>query len=327
MRGATRVYFASDIHGSEVTWRKFVNAAAFYEANVLVFGGDLMGKLLVPVVSEDGAYRARVYGEDHELDADGLPAFTEWLGRIGAYWKVMDREEYEHARDLPVVQEELFRSLAAERLARWLDRAEDRLAGTGVRMFLTGGNDDEPAVLEVLEDHVGDGVVACEGRVIELDGEHTMVTVGWSSPTPWNTWREAKEDDLAAMIDEVVEAVPDVGRCVFNFHCPPKDTPIDTCAELALPDPATGEDALPTVVRIGGRVKTTGGGSSAVREAIERYQPVAGLHGHIHESGGRFRIGRTPCFNPGSEYSQGTLRGWMVGLRGGEMTAHQAMSG
>ncbi|HXJ64574.1 MAG TPA: metallophosphoesterase [Actinomycetota bacterium] len=327
MRGATRVYFASDIHGSEVAWRKFVNAAAFYDAHVLVFGGDLMGKQLVPVVGGAGGYQARVYGEDHAFEEDGLGPFTEWLGRIGAYWKVMDREEYEHARDLPDVQAELFRDLAAERLAAWLDRAEDRLAGTGIRMFLTGGNDDEPTVLGVLEAHRGDRVVACEGRVVDLDGEHTMVTVGWSSPTPWNTWREANENDMAAMIEEAVADVPDVGRCVFNFHCPPKDTPIDTCAELTLPDPATGEDALPTVVRIGGRVKTTGGGSSAVREALERYQPVAGLHGHIHESGGRFRIGRTQCFNPGSEYAQGTLRGWMVGLRGGDLTANQAMSG
>ena len=153
-----------------------------------------------------------------------------------------------------------------------------------------------------------------------------MVTVGWSTPTPWDTPREAPEEAIAAMIEEAVAGVPDIGRCVFNFHCPPKDTPIDTCAELTTPgDPESSE--LPTVVRIGGRVRTTGGGSSAVREALERYQPVVGLHGHIHESGGRFRIGRTQCLNPGSEYAQGVLRGWMVGLRGGSLTAHQHMSG
>ena len=323
MRGATRVYFASDIHGSEVAWRKFVNAATFYDAHVLVFGGDLMGKLLVPIVVEGGVHRARVFGEDHEFGADGLGAFTEWLERIGAYWQVMDHEAYEAALDDPTAQAGMFRELAAARLSAWLERAEDRLAGTGVRMFVTGGNDDEPEVLEVLERHEGEHVVACEGRVVDLDGEHTMVTVGWSSPTPWDTWREATEDDLAAMIDERVAPIADLGRCVFNFHCPPKDTPIDTCAELPMAD---GEQ-LPTVVRIGGRVRTTGGGSAAVRDALSKYQPVAGLHGHIHESGGRFRMGRTQCFNPGSEYGQGVLRGWMIGLRGGELTAHQAMSG
>src|SRR5437764_9136777 len=136
MRGATRVYFASDVHGSDVAWRKFVNAAAFYDAHVLVFGGDLMGKQLVPIVEERGIHRARVHGEDHEFGADGLGPFTDWLGRIGAYWRVMDRATYEYAREVPVVQEELFRDLARARLSAWLERAEDRLAGTSVRMFV-----------------------------------------------------------------------------------------------------------------------------------------------------------------------------------------------
>jgi Icc-related predicted phosphoesterase len=327
MRGATRIYFASDIHGSDVAWRKFVNAAKFYEAHVLVFGGDLMGKQLVPIVEEDGVHRARVHGEDHEFDPDGLVPFTEWLARMGAYWRVMDRDEYEHAREVPAVQHELFRELARTRLSAWLERAEDRLAGTGVRMYLTGGNDDDPEVLDVLDSHDDEHVVPCEGRVVEIDGQHTMVTVGWSSPTPWDTRREATEEDLATMIEETVAAVPDVGRCVFNFHCPPKDTPIDTCAEIAAFDPETATHQPPTVVRMGGRVRTTGGGSSAVGDAIRRYQPVVGLHGHIHESGGRFRIGRTQCFNPGSEYAQGVLRGWLVGLRDGRLTAYQSTSG
>ena len=324
MRGATRVYFASDVHGSDVAWRKFVNAAGFYGADVLVFGGDLMGKQLVPIVQENGAYRAHVHEEAHEFGADGLPPFTDWLARMGAYWRVLDREEYEHARDVPSVQEDLFREAARMRLAEWLERAEDRLTGTGIRMYLTGGNDDEPSVLEVLEAHDGEHVVSAEGRVVELDGEHTMITVGWSSPTPWNTWREAAEEDLAAMIQEQASGVPDLGRCVFNLHCPPKDTPIDACAELAV-DPDGRE--LPQVVRIGGRVKMTGGGSSAVRDAVHRFQPLVGLHGHIHESAGRFRLGRTQCFNPGSEYTQGVLRGWIVALRGGRLAAYQHTSG
>ncbi|MBD0289951.1 MAG: metallophosphoesterase, partial [Thermoleophilia bacterium] len=45
-----RIFYAGDIHGSERLWRKFLNAAAFYEADVLVLGGDLTGKILVPLV-------------------------------------------------------------------------------------------------------------------------------------------------------------------------------------------------------------------------------------------------------------------------------------
>ena len=116
--------------------------------------------------------------------------------------------------------------------------------------------------------------------------------------------------------------MPDVGRCVFNLHCPPKDTPIDTCLKLEV---RPGE--LPRPIREGGRFVTTGGGSVAVREAIERYQPLVGLHGHIHESGGRFRIGRTQTFNPGSEYVQGVLQGVIVSLKGGRLVSYQHTQG
>jgi Icc-related predicted phosphoesterase len=285
-----------------------------------------MGKLLVPIVRENGSYRAHHAGEDHEFGDDGLPKFTAWLARTGSYWRVMDREAYEHAKAVPLAQEELFRDAARERLSAWLELAEERLAGTQVRLFLTGGNDDEPGVLELMEEHRSDRVVPCEGSVVDLDGEHTMITVGWSSPTPWDTWREAREDDLAAMIDEQAATVPDQGRCVFNLHCPPKDTPLDTCVALRAPD-GEGSGELPEPIRIGARFQWTGGGSTAVREALRRYQPLVGLHGHIHESPGRFRMGRTQCFNPGSEYAQGQLRGWILTLRHGSLGVYQHTAG
>ena len=183
---------------------------------------------------------------------------------------------------------------------------------------MTGGNDDEPAVLETLEQHRGDHVVASEGRLVDLDGEHTMITVGLSTVTPWDTPREASEEEIARAIEAAVTAVPDVGRCVFNLHCPPKDTPIDTCLKLEV---RPGE--LPRPIREAGRFVTTGGGSLAVKEAIKRYQPLVGLHGHIHESGGRFRIGRTQTFNPGSEYVQGVLQGVIASLKKGKLVSYQ----
>jgi Icc-related predicted phosphoesterase len=320
----TRVFFAADLHGSQPTFRKFVNAARFYDVDALVFGGDLMGKAMVPIVPHNGRYRARFQGRDHEFDPDGLGAFTKSVELPGFYWQVLDADGYANAKGDPLVQKGLFQNLAAARLSEWIAFAEERLAGTPIRMFLTGGNDDEPAVLDVLDAHDGDRVVACEGRLVELDDEHTMLTVGLSTVTPWDTPREASETEIAAAIETEVAKVPDVGRAVFNFHCPPKDTPIDTCLKLTEPE-HPGD--LPQPVREGGRFVTIGGGSTAVREAVERYQPVVGLHGHIHESGGRFRVGRTRCFNPGSEYLQGTLAGWIVALKGGRLTAHQHTSG
>lgn len=323
----TRIFFASDIHGSEVTFRKFVAAAAFYGTDALVFGGDLMGKAFVPIVLDAGVrYRAHFGGEDRVLDPDGLGPFVREVERAGFYSKVMDPDEYASARGDPLAQRGLFIEAARERLSAWLAYAEDRLAGTGVRAYLTGGNDDEPGVLDVLDAHAGDVAVACEGRLVDLDGEHSMITVGWSTPTPWDTPREASEERMAAMIETEVARVPDVSRCVFNLHAPPKDTPIDTCLKLE-PTDGLGPGELPKPDRSGGRFHYIGGGSAAVRDAIKRFQPAVALHGHVHESGGRFRLGRTQCFNPGSEYVQGTLRGWIVSLRGGKLASYQHTSG
>ena len=318
----TRIFFAADIHGSQVTFRKFLAAGAFYGVDALVFGGDLMGKALVPILRTNGGFHASFQGRDEEIDADGLRAFTDALEQPGFYWKVFERDEYEAVEGDPMAKHGLFHELASERLAGWIDRAEDQLQGTGIRLYLTGGNDDEPAVLETLVRHDGGHVIASEGRLVELDGEHTMITVGLSTFTPWDTPREASEEEIARTIEEAVASVPDVGRCVFNLHCPPKDTPIDTCLKLEV---RPGE--LPRPIREGGRFVTTGGGSTAVREAIERYQPLVGLHGHIHESGGRFRIGKTQTFNPGSEYVQGVLQGVIVSLRGGRLVSYQHTQG
>jgi Icc-related predicted phosphoesterase len=319
---ATRVFFAADIHGSQITFRKFLAAADFYGVDALVFGGDLMGKALVPIVRANGGFHATFQGRVEQFDADGFDAFTRALEQPGFYWKVFDRDEYEAVEQDPLAKHGLFHELASERLAGWIDRAEDALRGTRVRLYLTGGNDDEPSVLETLDRHDGDRVVASEGRLVELDGEHTMITVGLSTPTPWDTPREASEEEIARAIDEAAAVVPDVSRCVFNLHCPPKDTPIDTCLKLEV---RPGE--LPRPIREAGRFVTTGGGSAAVREAVERYQPLVGLHGHIHESGGRFRIGRTQTFNPGSEYAQGVLQGVIVSLRRGRLVSYQHTQG
>ena len=308
----TRVFFAADIHGSQVTFRKFLAAAEFYGVDALVFGGDLMGKALVPIVRTNGGYHASFQGRDEEFEADGLDAFTRAVEQPGFYWKVFERDEYEAVEGDPMVKHGLFHELASERLAGWIERAEDTLRGTGVRLYLTGGNDDEPAVLETLDRHDGERVVACEGRLVDLDGEHTMITVGLSTPTPWDTPREASEEEIAR-VDRGGGGRGARRRAV----------------RVQPPLPAEGhpDRHLPQARGAAGRAAPADPGSGpvrhdrrrepAVREAIERYQPLVGLHGHIHESGGRFRIGRTQTFNPGSEYVQGVLQGVIVSLEAG----------
>ena len=319
----TRLFYACDIHGSEPTYRKFLNAARFYEVDALVFGGDLMGKLLIPIVRDAGhTWRARLQGLDHHItNEEQLRQFKRTLQTLGFYWQEMDPEEYREYEGKQDRIDELFDVLAKERLAQWVELAEERLARSDVRVYLCGGNDDTEEVLTALKEAPRDRVVNSENRIVEIDDEHVLVTVGYSTPTPWETPRERTEEEIAEVIEKLLTGVADPSRAVFNFHCPPLDSTLDTCMRLD----ASVWPPAPVIEK--GQPVYYGGGSRAVTEALEKYQPVVGLHGHIHESRGSVRFGRTPAFNPGSEYGEGVLRGLIVAVRGGQVVGHQFTSG
>ncbi len=320
---STRVFYASDIHGSEPTFRKFLNAARFYEVDALVFGGDLMGKLLIPIVRDGGGtWRARLQGTDRHLRSpEELDEFKKRLDTLGFYWFECDPDEYRTYEGNQARIDTKFDELAKARLAEWVSLAEERLAGTPVRVYLCGGNDDTDEVLTALDEGPQDRAMNCEGRVVEIDDEHTMVTVGFSTPTPWLTPRERSEEEIGAEIERIMAGVADPSRCVFNFHCPPLDSSIDTCMKLD----ASVWPPAPLIEK--GQPVYYGGGSRAVTEALEKYQPVVGLHCHIHEARGTVRFGRTPAFNPGSEYGEGVLRGLIVAIKGQEVVGQQFTSG
>ncbi|MCI0635697.1 MAG: metallophosphoesterase [Actinobacteria bacterium] len=320
---ATKLFYACDIHGSEPTYRKFLNAARFYEVDALIFGGDLMGKLLIPLVRDaEGTWRARLQGQDHHITSDEQMAlFKRTLQTLGFYWQEMDPEEYGAYVGQQDRIDALFDVLAKERLAEWVALAEERLAGTPVRVFLCGGNDDTDEVLSALDEGPQDRVVNAENRSVPVDDEHVVVTVGYSTPTPWETPREKSEPEIAEVIEKVMAEVPDPSRAVFNFHCPPLESSLDTCLKL---------DASvwpPTPVLENKQPVYYGAGSQSVADALQIYQPAVGLHGHIHESRGMTSYGRTPAYNPGSEYGEGVLRGLIVAIRGGEVVGHQFTSG
>jgi len=319
----TKLFYACDIHGSEPTYRKFLNAAKFYEVDALIFGGDLMGKLLIPLVRDaEGSWRARLQGQDHHITSDEqLAMFKRTLQTLGFYWQEMDPEEYGAYVGQQDRIDALFDVLAKERLAEWVVLAEERLAGTPVRVFLCGGNDDTDEVLTALDEGPQDRVVNAENRSVPVDDEHVVVTIGYSTPTPWETPRERTEPEIADAISEAMADVPDPTRAVLNLHCPPLDSSLDTCLKL---------DASvwpPTPLLENGQPVYYGAGSQAVADALQSYQPTVGLHGHIHESRGMTSYGRTPAYNPGSEYGEGVLRGLIVAIRGGEVIGHQFTSG
>ncbi len=319
---AVRIFFATDLHGSERAFRKFINAAKFYNASVLIMGGDVLGKFIIPIIKDQGRYRATVQGMTEELDTES--ELEQLQGRIaaqGAYSKVMSVEEYRAVEADPSELDRLFHELARERLAHWVDFAETRLQGTGVKCFITGGNDDFADTLEPLLREDLQCVVGCEGKEVRVTDQHTMISLGFSGPTPWKTPRETDEATLGTMIDEMAASVSDMSHCIFNLHDPPIDSTLDTCPMLDW-----DTDPPKQIVR-GGQVVMYGAGSKSVRDAIMKYQPLLGLHGHIHESSGAIKLGRTLCLNPGSEYGEGILRGALVVLVGNKVERYQLTTG
>ena len=267
----TKVFFATDVHGSERTWRKFLSAARFYGADVLVMGGDVMGKLAVPVIREkNGHYRATIHGRVEQLDTPAeVERAREVIGGLGFYDVVMEEDEYRSVRDNPAAIDELWRRLAMERLARWIELTEDRLGPAGIRCFVSGGNDDLLEVMERLPSEGTRSFAACESRVVPLDDDHVMVSLPYVNPTPWQTPREAPEEELAVMIERGVAGITDFGKVVFNFHAPPVDSTLDTCPMLdATTDP-------PSQIVRGGQPVLYGAGSTAVRAAARAVPAIA----------------------------------------------------
>jgi Icc-related predicted phosphoesterase len=297
--------------------RKFLNSAKFYGCDTLIMGGDITGKMIVPIVSRGaGEYSATLYGRQLEVHDDGLPKLRKTIADAGYYGYETTPEEMERFRADPAAVTELFGQLMHETLGRWLALADERLAGTGVRCFFAPGNDDPAFVDDILRTSAV--AVNPEEGMVDLGDGFTMISVGYSNKTPWDSPRELPEEELAAYIEKQAEAVGDTDRVIFNFHVPPHDTPID---QAALLDP----EFRP--IMKGGMPVISGVGSTAVRAALEKYQPMLSLHGHIHESRGEARIGRTLAINPGSEYSEGVLRGAIItlsrkkGVRGYQLVA------
>jgi uncharacterized protein len=320
---ATRLFFATDLHGSERTYRKFVNAGKFYGVDVIVMGGDIQGKLLIPIIKEsNGHHRATLQGRvEHYSSDEELNSLKGRLDILGFYYQIMEEDEFQALSADPKAVDKLFHDLARQRLVKWVDLAEERLNGTGIKCFVTGGNDDEWDVLTAIKREGTKSLFAIENEMVYVDDVHTMISVGLSTPTPWKTPREVSEEELGRMIEEMAVKVPDMNKAIFNFHDPPKDSTLDTCPMLDwTKDP-------PQQIQQGGQPVMYGAGSASVRAAIEKYTPMLGLHGHIHESQSVARIGRTTCINPGSEYAEGILRGCLVTFVDGEVQGYQMTSG
>jgi uncharacterized protein len=312
-----KLYYASDVHGSERCWRKFLNAGRFYGASALVMGGDLTGKAIVPVVQiSDDRWESVFLGETRTAQsAEDLATLVVAIRDNGMYPWVAARSEVQRHADDGELRDKLFARLIDEHVRRWVEMADDRLERDGIDGFVIAGNDDPWSIDAVLEE--GRRLIACEDKVVRI-GAHEMVSCAFANPTPWDSPRELTEDALYARLRELVAPLQDVSSAIFNFHAPPYDSGLDTAQKLT-------EDLTP-VFQNGAAVEIPVG-STAVREIIEEYQPLLSLHGHIHESRGSATIGRTVALNTGSDYNSGRIHGGLITLGQDEVASWQFVVG
>lgn len=315
----TRLFYATDVHGSVRTFQKFISCWKSYDVNNLILGGDITGKMVVPIVEKsNGEYESEFLGQKWTGRKGDLGELERRISIVGFYPCLVKEDEKTELDTNPQKLNEVYDRLVTERLDRWIKLAEEKLRDTGVNVYITGGNDDPPYVEQIIRS--SNFVIDPEGQVTAI-GKYEMVSLADSNPTPWKTPRECSEEDLEKKINAMISMIKDMKKCIFNFHVPPKDSTIDTAPKL------DASVSPPKYVVESGVQIMVGVGSSAVRKTIEKYQPILGLHGHIHESRGAIKIGRTLCLNPGSEYGEGILRGVIVTLKDDNVKGYQFTSG
>jgi len=300
----TKLFFATDVHGSEICWKKFVSAGKFYEVDAIILGGDMTGKAIVPIIAQGGdRYKVTLLEQESILEGqDEVDNMVRIVRDRGYYPYVTNPDEVAEISITPSRSDELFLAQVLETGRRWMEYADEKLEGTGIRCYVCPGNDDMFELDEVIA--ASKHVENVEGRLISLDDGHEMISTGWSNPTPWDTHREEEEDALQRRIEAMVGQLQDVRNAVFNLHAPPFGSGLDEAPELTKDmRPAYAGRSLISV------------GSHAVEAIVEGHQPLLGLFGHIHEGKGARKLGRTLCINPGSMYEQGILHGAVVELK------------
>lgn len=299
----TKIFFATDIHGSDICWSKFLNAGKFYEADQLILGGDMTGKAVIPFIHQGGSnYKVTLLEQEFQItNDDEMTDMRKKVRSRGYYPYLTNPDEMSELEKNPEQVHKIFLQEVLRVVQQWMDLADKKLDGTDMKVFCSPGNDDMDEVDEIVRS--SRRVLLVEGQVTQLDAHHEMIASGWSNRTPWDTHREEDEDQLAVRYEAMISKLKDPKNAIFNIHVPPYKSGLDEAPELDkdLRPVLAGNSMIPV-------------GSTALRAAIEKSQPLLSLHGHIHEGRGTTRIGKTLCINPGSMYEQGTLLGAIVAL-------------
>jgi len=314
-----RIYFTTDVHGSTVCFKKFLNAAKFYSADVAIVGGDITGKLIIPIVQQaDGTYSCKHQGTPYALNnQDEVGHLRKRIEDQGYYPYITNKNEMEDFAKQTSKVDDLFTQLMLQRVEEWVKLADERLKDQKVACYVQPGNDDRYQIDPILDK--SQRIINPDGKVILIDESHEMISTGHANITPWDCPRDEPEEKLAEIIEAMASKVKDMKNCIFNFHCPPYGTHLDQGPQL--------DENLTPKLDAGGAARMTSVGSASVRNAIDKYQPLLGLHGHIHESKASERLGRTLILNPGSEYGEGVLRGALIDLDKKGIQSHLFVQG
>ena len=314
-----KLFFSADVHGANSVWRKWLKIPELYGVDALLFCGDLTGKSLVPLIErEDGRYNAFYFGKNWMLEAgEEMEEIEKRIQDAGAYTLRCDMDRIKELQNNDAEVERLMISMIRDRMAQWMEMLLSRVNPARVDMVVMPGNDDDREIDDIIRSYEPRGVQWPLDSVTEILGIE-MISLEHVNPTPWDTPREAGEKEMRKKIEKLVKKLRDPARSIFNFHAPPHGTMIDLAPEL---------DASKKPITIAGQVNFVHVGSKAVTGAIDTYQPLMGLHGHIHESYGHDMIGITPVVNPGSEYGEGILRGYIVEIQDGRINNYWKVEG
>jgi len=311
------MFFACDVHGSELVWRKFLGAAKFHNVDVLMMAGDLTGKGIVPLVERSDGTRTCTFRDKHYKlhGKEEIEKMCDMIRKHGLYPYLCTQSEVEELKADNRKIDALFDRLMVEGIKRWLNMIEQKV-DEKVMVIVNPGNDDTFSIDEAIKSC--DRVVYPLNTVIQV-GDYEMISCEWTNPTPWDSPRECPEEELRKKIEREFDRVDSYKNLICNFHVPPYDTNLDVAPEVDENfNIKTGFLGAPKMIHVG---------SKAVREVFQEKQPALGLHGHIHESDGVDRIGETVCLNPGSEYTRGVLRAYVVSLVKNEIKYGKISSG
>lgn len=313
-----RIFFAADAHGSTEVWKKWLNTSKHHDPDVLMLCGDLTSKALVPIIEERKGYTCHYFDKKWKLKTEeDVRKMEDRLAAVGVLsMRCTPEEVAELQADQKKVTKTIHDAIMA-RMKEWLDLLVKRIDTKKITVIAMPGNDDDPDVDAIIKSYEDRGVIYPLDRVVKLNG-YELISLAHVTPTPWDTPREMTEEQFEKEIDRLMGKVKDPRKAILNFHMPPHETTLDLAPELT-------KDLK--VVSDLSHVVMTHVGSKAIRSAIERYQPLLGLHGHIHESDGLEWLGETVVINPGSEYEKGILRGYIIDIVDDKIGSYLRISG